>query len=97
MALRTISRDDGGSQIKVWPKGIGVDDVKNSSTHAAMKLHYANDDNGNAITPAMIPADVFKNAFGFVPKTNTVGSYVLVKAERIEALADTLGGLVDAD
>ena len=80
MALRTISRDDGGSVVKIWPAGVKVADVKVSQTHAASKLHYANDADGNAITPAMIAADVFKNAFGFVPCTGSVGSYVMRKA-----------------
>ena len=76
MAVRTISRDDVANRtVLVWPKTVGLDDVKTNDNGA----HYAKVA-GQIVQPAQIPADTFKAAFGFVPLTGSAGRYVMRKA-----------------
>ena len=87
MAVRTISRDANNSRaVCVWPKGIDVDDVSVGQNDAM----YARNDDGGLVQPALIPTDVFKAAFGFIPNTGAVASYTLVKTVNKVDLADKL-------
>jgi hypothetical protein len=97
MAVRTLSRDaSAGRTILVWPKGVLVEDVKQSS----YGFHYATV-NGALVQPAQIPADVFKAAFGFIPVTGSIARYVMRKAvapQTLEArLASAIRDVVKAE
>lgn len=88
MATRTISRDANNSRaVCVWPKGIGVSDVKAGANDA----FYARDAyDGSIVTPTLIPVDTFKNAFGFVPLTGSVASYQMRKAVPDETIEEKI-------
>lgn len=76
MAVRTITRDQTANRtVLVWPKGVGEDDVRVGSCGAQYGLL-----DGEIVVPAQIPVDVFKSAFGFVPKTGSKGRYIMRKA-----------------
>jgi hypothetical protein len=101
MATRIVTRDDDGSMVNVYPLGVTLDQVLESQTHAGR--FYAKDADDNIITPAMIPADVFKAAWGFVPCTGTKASYTLLKTENkadagkrlVGAIKDLVADFID--
>lgn len=86
MATRVISRDSNNSRVVcVWPRGVDVDDVKVGANDAM----YVN--TGDALVqPALIPTDVFKAAFGFLPLTGSVASYQIHKAVNPETAAEKI-------
>lgn len=87
MATRTISRDANNSRVVcVWPKGVGVDDVKVGQNDAM----YARNADGDLVTPTLIGADTFKNAFGFIPLTGTVASYQIGRAVAAETVEEKI-------
>lgn len=91
MAVRTISRDANNSRaVCVWPKGIDVGDVSVGQNGA---MYVCNAD-GDLVQPSLIPTDVFKAAFGFIPNTGAVASYTLVKTVNKVDLADKLARAV---
>lgn len=67
--LRTVSRDKASPRsVLVWPDGVTPDQIKTSVDG----VHFAKNDADVYYTPAIFPADVFKHAFGRLPKTGTV-------------------------
>jgi hypothetical protein len=88
MATRTISRDANNSRVVcVWGKGVLVEDVKVGQNGAMYARDY---DTDNLVTPALIAADVFKAAFGFLPLTGSVASYQMHKAIAAESVEDKI-------
>lgn len=65
----TISRDKASPRsVCVWPDFVETEDVKTSKDG----VHYVKSVCGEYVIPAIIPADVFKNAFGMIPDSGTV-------------------------
>jgi hypothetical protein len=86
MAVRTISRDKANPRVVlVWPASVCLDDVKTNDNDADYAL-----DNGDAVVPTAIPADMFKSAFGFVPCSGTKGRYIVRRAHAPETAEDKL-------
>jgi hypothetical protein len=88
MATRTISRDANNSRVVcVWGKGILVEDVKVGQNDAMYARDY---DTDTLVQPTLIPADVFKSAFGFLPLTGSVASYQMHKAVAAESVEEKI-------
>jgi len=77
MATRTVTREVNNNRfILVWPKGVGVDDVKIGANGNL----YARDTNGEIVQPVAFAAHDMKAAWGFVPESGTQARYVMRKA-----------------